>query len=523
MSAAELISLLPYLIIASTSLAVMLLLAIRRSRVGTVMLTAAGLVVAIVTAVWIADSEPRQVTSLLVVDSFGLFFTVLMCLAGIAVTLLAYDYWPAEAQLSEEFYLLLLFAVLGSTVLAGSVHFASFFLGLETLSVSLYAMIAYQRTERTPAAPLRDGAADAMLEDSVAVGGEVGLGIEAGIKYLVLAAVSAAFLLFGMALVYMESGSMLFSSLAERAGQPTPLLSVGVVMILVGIGFKLALIPFHLWTPDVYQGAPVPTTAFVASVSKGAMFALLIRFFAQGDILQWPMMTELVVAVAIASMFVGNLLALQQKNIKRILAYSSIAHMGYLLVALVTGGAAGAAAAAFYFVFYFISIIGAFAVVAIVSRDSDDSVDYSNADNEHSQHRAGVLTQYSGLAWRRPWLTAAMSAMLFSLAGIPLTVGFVGKFYLLTAGVGAGHWALVISLVLSSVIGLYYYLRVIVIMFGEDEHLAGNESQPSSVSQWRTSPCSSIVTLVVLCVLLVWLGVYPAPMIQWVQNIAVGL
>lgn len=520
MSSADLIPLLPYLVIASTGLVVMLLLAIRRSRVATVMVTIAGLAVAIATAVWVADPEPRQVTSLLVVDNFGLFFTALMCLAGIAVALLAYDYWPAETQLSEEFYLLLLFAVLGSAVLAGSVHFASVFLGLETLSVSLYAMIAFQRTERTPIAIPSQVASDGMLADSSATGGAVSLGIEAGIKYLVLAAVSAAFMLFGMALIYFESGSLLFSSLAARAVAPTPVLIVGVCMLMVGIGFKLALIPFHLWTPDVYQGAPVPTAAFVASVSKGAMFALLVRLFAQGDLLQWSQMAGLIEVVAIASMFVGNLLALQQRNIKRILAYSSIAHMGYVLVALAAGGVRGVAAAAFYFVFYFISIIGAFAVVSIISHGAGGLGEHDDAGDTAE---AGDLSEYKGLAWQRPWLAAAMSAMLFSLAGIPLTVGFVGKFYVLTAGVSANRWALVIALVLSSVIALFYYLRVIVTMYGGDEHQLGNDLKPQLAVVNRASPLASVATLVALCLLLLWLGVYPTPVIQWVQDIASGL
>lgn len=492
MSASDLIPLLPELIVASTGLLVMLLLAIRRSRVVTVGVSVAGLVLAVGAALWLSGSDPRPVTSLLVVDDFSLFFTALICLAGIAVIMLASDYWPSGTPLSEEFYLLLLFAVLGSMMLTASVHFASFFLALEALSVSLYAMIAYQRT------------------------GPVGLGIEAGIKYLVLAAVSAAFLLFGMALVYFESGSMLFSGFASMMSDPTPLLTVGVGMMLIGIGFKLALVPLHLWTPDVYQGAPVPTTAFVASVSKGAMFALLLRFFAQGDLLDLPQMTGLIEAVAIVSMFVGNLLALQQSNIKRILAYSSIAHMGYLLVALVAGGAEGVASATFYFVFYFISIIGAFAVVAILSPPREG---WGHRDDAIQEHESGDLSQYAGLAWRRPWLAAAMSAMLFSLAGIPLTVGFVGKFYVLTAGVGANRWAMVIALVLSSVIALYYYLRVIVTMFSEEEAKHESDPEPSQ----RTTPLPTLFTLSAFCVLLVGLGVYPAHVIQWVQSMTTGL
>ena len=292
-------------------------------------------------------------------------------------------------------------------VLATSSHFVSFFLGLEALSVSLYTLIAYERAGRN--------------------------GIEAGVKYLILAAVSAAFLLFGMALIYAEFGTMEFSRIAgawsDHGGSLLAL--AGLAMILVGVGFKLALAPFHMWTPDVYQGAPAPATAFLATVSKAAVFAVLLRYFAAIGAAESGSLRVALTLIAILSMFAGNLLALMQASVKRILAYSSIAHSGYLLIALLATRDYAPLAASYYLLAYVVTTLGAWGVVtALSSKDGD----------------ADSLEDYRGLAWRRPWLSGALTAMLFSLAGIPLTAGFVGKFYLLTAGVAgrtvaAGHHA----------------------------------------------------------------------------------
>ena len=219
---------------------------------------------------------------------------------------------------------------------------------------------------------------------------------------------------------------------------------VGVGLIVVGFGFKLALVPFHLWTPDVYQGAPAPVTAFVATVSKGAMFAVLLRYFTIIDVRAHHTVFLIFAILAIASMVVGNLLALLQSNVKRLLAYSSIAHLGYLVVAFLASGALAATAITFYLVAYFVTTIGAFGVVTVLS----------SADSE-----AEDLDEYRGLFARRPWLSVVFTAMLLSLAGIPLTAGFVGKFYLTVAAGGAALWSLLIVMMITSGIGLFYYLR----------------------------------------------------------------
>lgn len=300
--------------------------------------------------------------------------------------------------------------------------------------------------------------------------------VEAGIKYLALAAVSAAFLLFGIALIYADLGSMDFARIAQllatKADLNATLLLPGVVLIVTGIGFKLALVPFHMWTPDVYEGAPAPVTAFVATVSKGAMFALLLRYFNQSGFNHGFAPVVLMFSIiAIASMFAGNLLALLQNNVKRILAYSSIAHMGYLLVAFQIGGPMGASAVIFYLVAYFVMTLGAFGVVTVLSERERD---------------ADLLEDYRGLFWRRPALALVFTAMLLSLAGIPLTAGF---------------------LVITSAIGLFYYLRIVATLYAQPA--AGDRAHEPIP---RRAPVANLV-LAALTVILVWLGVYPAPLL----------
>jgi NADH-quinone oxidoreductase subunit N len=288
--------------------------------------------------------------------------------------------------------------------------------------------------------------------------------------------------------------------LAIRSDLDLTLLLSGVVLIITGIGFKLALVPFHMWTPDVYQGAPAPVTAFVATVSKGGMFALLLRYFNQSGANHFTSVLLVFSIIAIASMLAGNLLALFQNNVKRILAYSSIAHMGYLLVALDVGGPMGTDAVVFYLVAYFVMTLGAFAVVTVLSE----------------QHRdADQLEDYRGLFWRRPILALVFTAMLLSLAGIPLTAGFLGKFYIVAAGAAVGAWSLILILAITSTIGLFYYLRIVAALYQQPAD-GYQTSQPLP----RRKPAATMA-LAALTVILVWLGVYPALLLKVIQT-AIG-
>src|SRR5215470_14880015 len=310
----DLIALSPLLTIAAASVALMLVIAFHRDARVALLCSLAGIALAFAMLLVAASRAPRQITPLLILDKYALFYLGLLFITSFVVALLAYGYWGKLKGQSEEFYLALLLATTGGAALVMSNHFATFFLGLELLSVSLYVLIAYPR--------------------------ENARSVEAGIKYLILAAASAAFLLFGMALIYAELGTMEFAriSTASVATSHLALLLPGIVLILTGIGFKLAVVPFHLWTPDVYEGAPAPVTAFIATVSKVAVFALVLRFFYHSDLQQSHVVFVVFVIIAVASMVAGNLLALWQTNVKRILAYSSIAHFGYMLVGFVAGG-----------------------------------------------------------------------------------------------------------------------------------------------------------------------------------------
>ena len=470
MSGAGLVAILPLLLLAGTPVGLMLIITIHRSHRAALAWTLLGLAASFA-SLWSASGvTPQQVTPLLVVDQYALVYFGMILAATTAVAGLAYGYLEQHAVEKEEFYILLLTASLGAAVLASSSHFVSFFLGLEILSISLYALNAYIYPRKTA--------------------------LEAGIKYLVLAAASAAFLLFGMALIYAAVGTMEFSRMAslmmETAGPNRTLLLPGLAMIITGMAFKLALVPFHMWTPDVYQGAPPPVAAFIATVSKGGMFALLLRYFYRLELHNYAPVVVVFTIIAIASMLGGNLLALLQPNVKRILAYSSIAHMGYVLVAFIASGVLAVEAVTFYLVAYFVTIIGAFGVVTVLSNGDED---------------AESLESYRGLFWRRPALAGVMTAMLLSLTGIPVTAGFIGKFYVVAAGAASSAWALIIILVVSSVIGAFYYLRVIFALYARPEQTA--EVAP------RMALGSSV--LVVLTLLLIWLGVYPAPLLHVIR------
>jgi NADH-quinone oxidoreductase subunit N len=477
MNVGVLVSLGPLIVIATTVVVLMLVIAIHRSHRLTAVLTLAGLAIAFLLLFRMATSASGDGTALLAVDEYARFFTGLILAATAAVTLLSIGYLDRLTEQREEYYMLLLLAALGSVVLVSAAHFVSFFLGLELLSISLYALVAYPRSH--------------------------GPSVEAGIKYLVLAATSAAFLLFGMALVYAELGTLSFAGLgATVTSTPDRVVALtGIGLIIVGFGFKLALVPFHLWTPDVYQGAPAPVTAFVATVSKGAMFALLLRYFTVVDLRSHHALVVVFSMLAIASMVVGNLLALLQSNVKRLLAYSSIAHLGYLLVAFLASGALAVTAVTFYLVAYFVTTLGAFGVVTVLST---------------GEREAESLEDYRGLLVRRPWLAALFTAMLLSLAGIPLTAGFVGKFYLTVAAGGAALWPLLVVMMVTSGIGLFYYLRIIVTMCVEP---AG---EPTAGVGIPRVPLLAGLTLAALSVALVWLGVYPAPIIRLIRVAATG-
>ncbi|MGA2070170.1 MAG: NADH-quinone oxidoreductase subunit N [Sedimentisphaerales bacterium] len=484
MSPNDLITILPLLVLAGGIVLIMLVLTVLRNHALTMVLAVLTLAIATATLPVSPSIQSRQITPLLVFDSYAMLYMIMVFGAAIVVCVLSYGYMSGRQNIKEEFYILILMAALGCGVIVAASHFVSFFLGLELLSVSLYVLVAYLRAQ-----PIH---------------------IEAGIKYLIPAATSVAFLLMGAAFIYAYCGSMNFSEIvfspAYASTARSPLLLVGIAMVVVGIGFKLALVPFHLWTPDVYEGAPAPVAGFIATASKGAIFALLLRYFTVVNIYDCRSLFVVFVILAIITMFFGNLLALLQNNVKRILAYSSIAHMGYLLTALLAGGKWAAVAVTLYLLTYFVTTLGAFGVITILSSKEKDF---------------DMLDNYRGLVFQHPVLVAVFTGFLLSLAGIPLTAGFIGKFYIFSANVDASMWLLLAALVINSVIGLFYYLRIIVTLYKPTE-----EPQAALVSQFRPAPSFSFaggLVLAMLMLFLLWIGVYPSPFIDLVRDMVSGL
>lgn len=474
MNAAAFAAFAPFTLLGVVTIVVMLLISVHRSHRFAALSTIIGLAICCIALPIAAPSSPIQVTPLFIVDGTVLFYSGLVLGSALIVAILSYVYLGGVTQgPREEYYLLLLTATLGAAVLPASIHFASFFLGLETLSISLLGLIAY-------ASPRADVA-------------------EAGTKYLILGGAASSFLLFGMALIYADLGTMSFTRIGAlaHAGDSHDLYRlVGVAMILTGVGFKLSLVPFHMWTPDIYEGAPAPITGFVAVVSKIAVFAVILRYFTLAEGSNSSLRIGLA-AIAILSMLGGNLLALLQNNVKRMLAYSSIAHFGYLLVAFLADGSLGNEAAAYYLAAYAVTNLGAFGIIALLSAPG-------------SGRDAGRIEDYRGLFRTRPFLAASLALMLLSLAGMPPTMGFIGKFYLIVAGVGAGLFWPVLALVIGSVIGLYYYLRVLVAM------AMPVPTEPTAIS-FPATPLFGNAVIAVLVALLLALGAYPAPAIALIR------
>lgn len=485
MAKEQLLALLPILIVATTIVAVMLFIAARRNHWWTATVAVAGLntALAAVAYLWVA-MPPVQVTPLLVVDHYALFYMGLVIACTLACCTLSHAYLEKHNGNREELYLLLLLAALGGLVLAASRHLGALFIGLELLSVPAYGLVAYTYRK--------------------------GRALEAGMKYLVLSATASAMLLFGMALVYAIGGSLSFSGLAYTYLGPessNPVLLLGTGLMLAGLAFKLSVAPFHLWTPDVYEGAPAPVGAFLATASKAAVFAVLLRFVFESGALREDVLRNVIAVLAGLSIVVGNLLAVFQSNIKRLLAYSSIAHFGYLLIPLAVplnladsiGIYMTPEAVGIYLLTYAVTTLGAFGVVSLMS-------------SPHSHHDADALHNYRGLFWKRPYLTAVMTGMMLSLAGIPVTAGFIGKFYIVAAGVGGELWWLVGLVVLGSAIGLYYYLRVMITMFLPAPGMARYDAP----LDWGERAGGVMVLLVTL--LMFGLGTYPEPFLELVRH-----
>jgi len=488
MNMVQLQAFLPIIIIASISVLTMLLIAFHRHHRQTQLLSVIGYLAAFIVLISAPDSQMSQVTPLITMDAYSRFFIEMIILTSLCITLFSYHYLKQCQEEKEEYYILMSLGVLGASVLIASNNFASFFIGIELLSVSLFALVGYLVKGKTR----RHGA------------------LEASIKYMLLSGVSSSFLLFGVALIYTDTGLLTFDKLQAviALGHFGGYSKIGFTMVLIGLGFKVSWVPFHMWTPDVYEGAPAPVTTFLATVSKVAVFASILRFFIESGGYQFTALSHVLELIAVLSILAGNGLALLQTNLKRMLAYSSIAHMGYLLIALIAAGIIAKQgdnqlaleAVSFYLVAYLIMTLISFGIVTVLSRPSESS-------------EAERLDQYQGLFWRRPWLAFALTLSLLSLAGIPFTIGFISKFYIVAAGVQHSLWVLLAALILGSAMGIYYYLGAIIRM-----------SKPipieavGKISDTGTISIESSVAIWILSILLIGFGLYPQPLINLIQN-----
>ncbi len=476
MTSADFIVLSPLIALGLTPIALMLAIAVGRRHSVSLGIASAGLIAAFALVIFAASEAPHQVTGLILIDIFGLFYIALTIGIALVVLALGYDYLAHREAQPEEYYILIVIATAGACVMSVSTHFISFYLGLEILSVAQYGLVAYVRRDRR--------------------------GTEAGLKYLVLAAASAAFLLFGMALVYAELGTMSFADLANASEEQVlnHVVLLGVAMMFASIGFKLSIVPFHYWTPDIYEGAPPSVTAFTATAAKIGVFAMLLRYFANDTAPVSQALPLFVSVAAAASMILGNLMALIQNNLKRMLAYSSIAHMGYLAVAFLAANKTTGDTIAFYMIGYSAASLAAFGVIMALSTGFGRAHDVERLDD------------FRGLYRTNPALALVLLISLLSLAGIPLTVGFLGKLYIVLAGAEVERWTLLVILALSSAIGAYYYLRVALMLFAE-------VPADAPVHSRLALPLTIKLTLAGLTVLLIVLGVYPAPLLAFVHGL----
>lgn len=476
-SFSELLPLAPVMIVALTAIIVMLLVALKRNHTLVATVSVIGLNLAalyILRDLWLGV-PPTNVMGLFIVDPFALVYMLLILISALACCTLSHAYIDTYMDNKEELYILLLTSVTGAMLMVSSTHYASFFISLELMSIPIYGMLAYTYQR--------------------------GKSLESGIKYLVLSATASALLLMGFAYVYAYTGTMLFTDSAIKIIEVLhePLVVVGLALVVFASAFKLSLAPFHKWTADVYQGAPTPMVTFLATAAKVAMLGLFLRYvLTSGSLVLNGMMTVLTV-IAVLSIVAGNLLAVTQVNIKRILAYSSISHFGYLLIALISTDISSVSTITVYITVYVLTTIGAFGAVSLMSSP------YNNLDEAES------LADYRGLFWRRPVLTATLTVMMLSLAGIPLTAGFIAKFVVVLSAVAGTHWFLAAMIILGSGIGLYYYLRVMVVMY----MTAPEQPRVDAQGNWGKTAGGVIVLAAAALVLI--LGVYPEPLLKFAE------
>ncbi len=481
----DLLAIIPEMSILSLAiLVIMIEVLITRSEETLQGITAIGLLAVMAVSILVRSTSESVFSGMVANDDFTMYLKVLLTGIALLAVLMSRDYLKGLNFRVGEYYTLILLATVGMMVLSAATDLVTMFLGIETMSIALYALAGF-RSENSRSN-------------------------ESALKYFLLGAFSTGFLLYGIALLYGATGGKTnFADIGTvlvsfGADNPAPMyLYAGIGLIMVGLLFKVAAVPFHFWSPDVYQGAPTPITAFMSAGPKAAAIIVFLRFFgwALPDMsAAWQPILGIVAAV---TMVTGNIIALSQQNIKRMLAYSSISHAGYLLLAVIAAGSTGirndaAAGMFFYLVAYYLMNMGAFTVAILVSRAREDG-DYQ-------------INNYQGLAATHPWIAGAMALFMISLTGIPPTAGFFGKLYVFSAAVKAGFIPLVVVGVLASAVSAFYYLRIVVYMYMRPE------TQESSKD---LKPTPAWTTIMVVCsFLIIYLGIMPGIMMKWADSSA---
>ncbi|MBM4348848.1 MAG: NADH-quinone oxidoreductase subunit N [Deltaproteobacteria bacterium] len=410
-------------------------------------------------------------------DGFAIFFKITILIIAFLTVLISMGYATREGIGFGEYYALILFATLGMMLMAAGTHLIVIFLGLETMSISIYILAGMLREDRKS--------------------------VESAFKYFLLGAFATGFLLYGIAFLYGATGSLylkdIASYIASKKLLDNPMLLMSLAFLTIGFGFKIASVPFHMWTPDVYEGAPTSITAFMATGVKAAGFAALVRVFFTALPEFRPDWTSIMWLIAVVTMTVGNIIAISQNNIKRMLAYSSIAHAGYILVAFVAGNKSGTSGILFYLMAYAFMNLGAFTCVILLGKKGEENI---------------LVTDYAGVGFKYPLLAASMTIFLLSMAGIPPLGGFMAKFYIFSAAVEAKFYWLAILGVLNSAISVYYYLRVTVLMyFRESEReITGLQFSPAPV-----------IALILALIGTFYMGIFPSNVLSFAQKSIAGL
>ncbi len=417
----------PHLIIIIAGMAILLLGNVIRSRGLMAVLSVGAMVIGLIYAVMQWAMPQSGFYGMFVIDNFSVFFSMIFIMTGIVTILMSRDYLIAKGIESHEYYVMILFATVGMMLMASSTDLLVIFIGLEIMSVPLYVMAGLARHNN--------------------------LSNESGVKYFIMGAFASGFLVYGIALIYGATGTTdlrrILADFAFYKTQSQMLLYSGAIMVLAAFSFKVAAVPFHMWVPDVYEGAPTPVTGYFSVGPKAAGFAALLRIFIFG-FGQFTDLTTVFWILAVLTMTIGNILAIFQNNIKRMLAYSSIAHAGYILVALTTGGQGAVSSAVYYLAAYMFFNLGGFAIITLI--------DSRTGGNNQ-------IDDIKGLSGKHPFLAAILTLFMFALAGFPPTAGFIGKFFIFSQAVESGFIWLTIIAVLNSLISVYYYLRVVVAAF----------------------------------------------------------